>query len=159
MYRLGYILCIAYAVAVKSTYKMNRDTDWNKQPACCHPHTNTHSLTDTQPVFWLLGKAARSVWHWLLSANSTLGAALASFAANPGKEITDTHNAVFCLSAKKKTSPLSPRKKKGPNTNSHSLGPVLVQNQESPSSPGTRLLICAPLSGSLIQSSLVTQTT
>lgn len=98
-----------------------------------HAVIHAHSYSQTQPVVW---KAAFSVWHWLLSANSTLGASLASFAANPGKEITETHNAVFCSSAKKKTSPLSPQKK-GLYTNSHSPGPILAQNLESHTSPGT----------------------
>lgn len=71
-----------------------------------HAVIGTHSHSQSQAVVW---KAAFSVWHWLLSANSTLGASLASFAANPGKEITETHNAVLCSSAKKKTSPLSPQ--------------------------------------------------
>lgn len=86
-----------------------------KRNACWHPR----ELSPRQGLgVW---KATRSVWHWLFCANSTLGDALASFAANPGKEITDTHNAVFCLSAKKKTNPLSLYKRR--YRHSHSLSP------------------------------------
>lgn len=84
-----------YLLMLKKKHKLKKKT-------CTQTHNQFSVICDT----------ARSVWHWLLSANSTLGAALASFAANPGKEITDTHNAVFCSSAKKKTSPLSHRKKR-----------------------------------------------
>lgn len=86
-----------------------------KRNACWHPRAPSHRQVSG---VW---KVACSVWHWLLCANSTLGDALGSFAANPGKEITDTHNAVFCLSAKKKTNPLSLYKRR--YRHSHSLSP------------------------------------
>ena len=120
-----------------------------------HPHRPSHRDTTSFLVVW---KAARSVWHWLLSANSTLGAALAGFAANPGKEITDTHNAAFCSSAKKKTSPLSPQKKKAYTQIHTALAPSLHESTIPPSSPGTQLLVCASRSGSLTHSRLVTWT-
>lgn len=101
IHRLEHIVHIAYARAVKCTYEMNKDTQIEKKNCTL---SSTHMVSQRHNQFLVVWKAARSVWHWLLSANSTLGAALASFAANPGKEITDTHNAVFCSSAKKKTS-------------------------------------------------------
>lgn len=108
-------------------HKMNKDTQIEKKCML----SSTHWVSQSHNQFLGVWKAACSVWHQLLSANSTLGDALASFAANPGKEITDTHNAAFYLSAKKKTSPLSPQKKVL-LTNSHSLSPILVQNQRIP---------------------------
>lgn len=91
------------------------------------------SVTDTRPLFWLSGRQLARCDIDSSSANSTLGDALASFAANPGKEITDTHNAVFCLSAKKKTSPLSPEREGGKKDKNakDKFSPVLVHNQEA----------------------------
>lgn len=119
LYSLDHKLCIAYKgreKPIKST-----KTHTLKRNACWHPRVLSHRQ--------VLGvwKAARSVWHWLLCANSTLGDALASFAANPGKEITDTHNAVFCLSAKKKTNPLSLYKRR--YRHSHSLSPSSIKTK------------------------------
>lgn len=112
-YGLNSEVCIAYKGSerpIKST-----KTHMLKRNACWHPR----ELSPRQGLgVW---KATRSVWHWLFCANSTPGDALASFAANPGKEITDTHNAVFCLSAKKKTNPLSLYKRR--YRHSHSLSP------------------------------------
>lgn len=105
--------------------------------------TQRHRHTSAFLAVW---KAARSVWHWLRSANSTLGDALASFAANPGKEITDTHNAVFCLSAKKKTSPLSPErggrgtktlKTNSPPSSFRTKNPFVSRNMASNMGPGS----------------------
>lgn len=113
LYGLDYEVCIPYKGSEKpikstKTHMLKRNAFW-------HPR----ELSPRQGLgVW---KATRSVWHWLFCANSTLGDALASFAANPGKEITDTHNAVFCLSAKKKTNPLSLYKRR--YRHSHSLSP------------------------------------
>lgn len=98
----------------RKTHKINKDT--HAEEKCVL--TSTRAVSQAGLGVW---KATRSVWHWLFCANSTLGDALASFAANPGKEITDTHNAAFCLSAKKKTNPLSLYKRR--YRHSHSLSP------------------------------------
>lgn len=55
IYKPGNIVCIAYTGAVKSTYKMNKDTpiDKKKTNTCCHPHTQSHRHTGS---FWLFGR-------------------------------------------------------------------------------------------------------
>lgn len=128
--------------------RLKRNTNWGEESVPSFLHTASHRHT---AGFWLFAtqfaQCDIDCWvpipHWELHLLVLLPIQVKRL---------QTHTMQSSVRLPRKNQPFKPQKK-GLYTNSHRLGPLLTQNQESPS-PRTWLLIHASLSGSLIQKQL-----